>query len=82
MIRDLFVRRTKESKTDHLSVNLEIAKAEERLDIRIFERDETKTFAPAGLSVKHDCSVYDFAELREKLAHRFGGDAACETTDE
>ena len=56
--------------TYHFAVDLEVAKAEERLDVGIFERDEAKSFAAPSLAVKHDGRVDDLAELGEEFAHR------------
>jgi hypothetical protein len=68
--------------TNQLSVNFKITKPEERLNVSILKRNETKTLASAGLTVEHDGRVDDFAELREKFAHGLRCDAGCQTSNE
>lgn len=70
------------SNNHQFSVNFKITESQERLHVSVFERDETEAFASPRLAVQHDSRVDDFAKLREELAHRLGGDAPSQTTDE
>lgn len=65
-----------------MSVNLEVTKTKERLDVRILERNEAEAFAAASLTIQHDCRVDDLPKLGKELAHRLRRDAASKASNE
>ena len=65
----------------HFTVNFKVAKAEKRLDIDIFKRDKTEPFASTGLSVEHDSSIDNFAELGKIFPHRLRRHTTCKTAN-
>jgi len=58
------------ARTHQLSVNLKISEAKEGGDVSVLKGNEAETLAPSGLSIKHDCRIDNFTELREKFTHR------------
>lgn len=67
--------------TYQLPVYLEIAEAKEGGDISVLKGNEAETLAPSSFSIKHDCRIDNFTELRKKFTHRLGRYASRETTN-
>lgn len=68
--------------TYQFPIDLQISKTKERSNVRIFKRNEPKTFTPPRLSIQHDSRIDDLAKLRKEFAHGLGGDAAWQASNE
>jgi len=55
--------------TCQFPINLEFAKAKDRVNVRILEGNEPKSFTAAGFSIQHDRRVDNSTELGEELSH-------------